>query len=251
MKELGKSNKNKNIKQPNHLELLERAALYGPYSMSLTLPADTSEHHYNSIEESISIISPKKRGFARDKDHHLYINLQSFHFHQSPKSGSTYYLEVTMGPNTSFHTTTSFNGHDSTLNYQKKIKLSSQIEKYLTHPDHPIRFSLVEKPQKKHDPHLYTSPSTSVSSSPRDQTLTESGSLVVQGKDIAYGSLKYSSLVKSLTDVATDKEEQWTTTHEVPFFATRYSHPEIGKLNVRFMIDGGARFWQLLTNAKP
>lgn len=222
--------------------------------MSLAQPTDSSEHHYNSISESITIESPRKR----EKDHHLsnlYITLQSFHFHRSPKSGSTYYVEVTMGPNTSFHTPSAFNGIDSTLNYQKKIKLTSEIEKYLTSSDYPIRFSLVEKPQKKHDTNNYLSPSSSVSSSPRDQTLTESNSLVVQGKDIAYGSLKYSSLVKSWTDGKStnteEKQEQWTTTHEVPFFATRYSHPEIGQLSVRFMIDGVARSWQLLTNAKP
>lgn len=238
-------------KQRNHLELLERAALYGPYSgctQTFQAQFESLKDNQLALSEAMPIaLSRHQRRTEKDADNtpQILINLQSFSFHKSPQSESTYLLEVTMSPSQSFHSS-AFDKSDLEINYQKRIKVKSDVLKCLSATDQPIRFLLLERSTDK-EPTLQ-SPTSSISSSasPPGETLTASTNLV-QCREIAYGSIKYADLMSAIAQATSDRGT--VASFELPLHATRFSHPEIGLLSVHFVIDGVLRIRQLLTNA--
>lgn len=246
-----KEKRKNNYCPPNHLELLERAALYGPYSGSTRTFSQQNDYLDDQETPRPEVPAkpfpiPKARHSSTDPEENfpqILINLQSFNFLQMPQSDSTYHIEVTMSPSQSFHTS-AFNSIDLDLNYQKKIKVNSNVLQYLSNPDHPIRFLLLEK-AKDTDGHSPPS-SLSYSSPAADETLTASSN-IVQCHEVAYGSVKYAELLNAVSQCSSDR---CCATIEVPFHATRYPHPDTGRLSVRFVIDGVLRIRQLLTNAR-
>lgn len=239
--------KKKTKPQPNNLELLERAALYGSYSGSTT----KYKERYESLDshpsaDAYPIPSPTKRSSLNNQDPRIIVNLQSFIFNQKTQNASTYILEVTMSPDQTFHSS-AFQESDLDVNFQKRIKIAKELLKTIGSPDgHSIRFLLLEKATSVVKERIMQSPPSSISSSPPDETITSPSTNLVQCQEIAYGSINYTELLRSITET---QAERCSVVYEVPFNTTKFPHPEIAVLTVRFLIDGVPRIRQLLTHA--
>lgn len=111
--------------------------------------------------------------------------------------------------------------------------------------ENAIRFLLIERrPSTKKSPEIGNQSS---STSAHDDTFTD----IVQCQEIAFGSLKYASLIKSMSIDTIGSARKCVEPFEVPFCGTQFAHPEIGRLTLRCMIDDVERIRQLLTNTKP
>lgn len=240
--------KKKTNPQPNHLELLERAALYGSYSGSTTkykMQYESLDSH-PSASDVHPIPSPTKRSSLKNNDPRIIVNLQSFIFNQKSHNSSTYILEVTMSTDQTFHST-AFQETDLDVNFQKRIHIGKELLKTLRSPDgHSIRFLLLEKATSVVKERIMQSPPSSISSSPPDETITAPSTNLVQCQEIAYGSISYTEL---LSAIAETQAERCSVVYEVPFNTTKFPHPEMALLTVRLLIDGVPRIRQLLTHA--
>lgn len=210
--------------------------------------------HYQSLDDSQNNISAAAvvnftqislpRNLAEEDHPTLLMDLKTFIFNERPQTGSTYQLEITVSPELSFHSR-SFCDGDLQINYQKGIKLTSNILKNLSKTDQPIRFLLLENNIRKESSSIQ-SPLSSISSSAPEGTLSVEANLV-QCQEIAYGSIRYAELLNSMA-TTTGSDHHSTAVYEIPFNATRYAHPEIGRLTAQFLIDDVPRVRQLLTN---
>lgn len=176
------------------------------------------------------------------------LHLKTFQFHEAPAPGSSYHLEITLCPGQSFHTPWKkiLNGCLS-FDFQNQMQLNEKSLQSIKQPDHPIRFLLIERRPSANKPEIGTQSSSS-SAEAHEDTFTD----IVQCQEMAFGSLKYAALIKSMPPIDTIGSSRGAAaSFEVPFSGTQFAHPEIGRLTLRCMIDDGERIRQLLTNTKP
>lgn len=154
-----------------------------------------------------------------------------------------------MSPHQSFHTN-AFDQTDAVINFQKRIKVNDDLVRQMALPDGAISLLLLEKLHNSAG--AIESPPSSMSASYSqpldDETLTTAVNCFVQCREVAYGRLKYAEILSALREEQDLASNRFTIASEIPFYATQFSHPEIGRLSVRMVIDDVPRFRQLLTN---
>ena len=223
-----KERKEKLKKQPNHLDLLERAALYDSNTM-YAQPYDSIEG--DTISGSYSV---NCKPLPRDQDpsFQILLNVQSYRPSAVTQKNRSCRLEISICPEISFRTK-SFNVNQKEINLQRKIMITETNLKALYTSDQSLRFLLLAS--QDNGPR-------SPQSSSNEETTTESTNML-RCFEVGYGSLKYKDLLPSIAGVQMQRD---TGALEVAFSATKFPHPEIGLLTVGIHIDDVGRLRQVL-----